>query len=228
MVVGMVVAYRIIREHSRYIWVALVSVAALSSLVFGVYTQASAYAHARPYYAQLQSRAPLFKWLNRQEKDCVVFTNESSQEMSELNTLIPAFTHCNRYASTELYALIPEERGRDNYLALLRLRGIAPDTIESYLNEHRGEAAGYLYSNWQGLFQVKDFPDFSDSLLEGRLAAFPSAYREYAARDFETELQRYRIDYILSAGPLERHIAKELPRLHTVFESDGLVLYAFP
>lgn len=225
LVVGMVTMHRIIREYSRYVWGALVSVVFLSSLVFGIYTQASTYVRSRPYYAGLQDYAPLFKWLNAQEKDCVVFTNENNPEMSQLNTLIPAFTRCNRYSSTELYALIPEERGRYNYLALLRMRGIAPDAIEQYVQEHRGEAAGYLYSNWQGLFRVKDFPDFSDSLLEGRLAAFPKQYREYAARDFKTELGRYRIDYILSAGPLEKRIAQELPRLQKVFESAGLVLY---
>lgn len=227
LVVGMVVAYRVIREYSRFLWVMLVAVAILASFAFGIYTQASTYIRSRPYYANLQNYAPLFAWLNAQEKDCVVFTNENSQEMSELNTLIPAFTHCNRYSSTELYSLIPEARGLHNYLALLRLRGMTPDAIEEYFQEHRGEAAGYLYSNWQGLFRVKDFPDFSDALLEGRLAAFPAEYRAYAARDFETELLRYRMDYILSAGPLERKVANELPNLHTVFESEGLVLYAF-
>lgn len=227
LIVGMVVAYRIIREYSRFLWVLLVSVVLFASFVFGVYTQTSTYVRSRPYYAGLQNHAPLFEWLNAQEKDCVVFTNESSPEMSELNTLIPAFTHCNRYSSTELYALIPEERGLHNYLALLRLRGIAPDEIEAYVREHRGEAAGHLYSNWQGLFGVKDFPDFSDPLLPERLAAFPAEYRDYAARDFESALLRYRIDYILSAGPLESHVAKELPHLRKAFDKDGLMVYAF-
>lgn len=226
MVVVMVVLHRIIREQSAYLWTILVLVAVFSSLVFGVYTQASAYVRSRPHSAELQNYAFLFKWLNAQEKDCVVFTNENSPEMSGLNTLIPAFTHCNRYASTELYSLMPYERGRDNYLALLRLKGVSADGIDEYVREHR-EAAGYLYSNWQGLFRVKDFPDFSDPLLEERLKTLPESYRQFAAKDFRSELMKYRLDYILSAGPLLPSVLQELKGTDLIQTVGDVYLYQF-
>ncbi len=227
MIVGVVVLHRIVREQSRYAWGVLVSGIVLSSLVFGVYTQVNTYTRSRPYYAKLQSIAPLFEWLNTQERDCVVFVNETSQEMSQLNTMIPALTHCNRYSSTELSSLIPEERGFFNYLALLRLRGISSNEIGEYISAHRREATGYLFSNWQGLFGVKDFPDFSDPLLEERIAAFPKEYQEFLTKDFTSELLRYRIDYILSEGPLPKQVAAELPDAKKVSDQSGLILYSF-
>jgi hypothetical protein len=226
-IVGFALLYHVIRGWNRYLWGMVVALASVSSLWFGVYTQVKAYTSAYPAFAELQGRAPLFQWLNAREKDCVVFVNEDSPDMVTLNTLIPAFTHCNRYASTEFYALLPYERGLYSYLALLRLKGVPADAIDEYMREHRRDAAPYLYSNWQGLFGVRDFPDFSDPLLEKRTDAFSQQYREYAARDFKTELERYRIDYILSAGPLDKKVAAELPHLVKVFENKGLILYQF-
>ncbi len=227
MVVFMVLLYNVIRGKNRYVWAGAVCLVATSSLFFGVYTQVSAYRHARPYVAQLQNYGSLFEWLNAKEKDCVVFVNEDRPEMVMLNTVIPALSHCNRYASTALTSLMPEERGLNNYFALLRMRGVSSERIEEYLRANRSEATGYIYSNWLGLFGVKDFPDFSDPLLEERLAAFPGEYQKFLTKDFKSELLQYRIDYILSAGPLQGKVVSELPFLKSVFEKDGLILYAF-
>ena len=228
MVVAFSVLFNIIKSWNRYVWGTLIAVIALSSLSFGVYTQVSAHAFAKPLFAMRQSYRPLFDFLNRSEKDCVVFVNETNPELSELNTLIPAFTHCNRYATTELYSLIPEERGTDGYRALLRLRGISADGIDAYLAAHEREAAGYLYSNWKGLFGVKDFPDFNDAELQARLQKLPALYREFLKKDIGGELRKYRLDYILVSGPEdERRVAELLP-LEKVFASEGLALYAFP
>ena len=227
MVVFMVLFHNVILEKNRYLWAGLVGVIATSSLCFGIYTQVSAYTMSHSHYVQVQNYASLFNFLNAQEKDCAVFVNEDSPKMAMLNTVIPALTHCNRYASTALASLMPEERGLNNYFAMLRIRGVSSDKIEEYLNTHRSEATGYLYSNWQGLFGVKNFPDFSDHLLEERLTAFPNEYQKFLTKDFKSELLRYRIDYILSDGPLQEKVATELPFLKRVLERDGLILYAF-
>lgn len=226
MVALLALLFNIVRVWHRYLWGTLAALAVAASLWLGVYTQVSTYALAKPIYASMQNYAPLFDFLNEREKDCVVFVNETSPEMSELNTLIPAFTHCNRYSSTELFALIPEERGPNGYFSLLRLRGISSSEIDEYLKTHRSEAAGYLYSNWKGLFGVKDFPDFSDPLLPERLAAFPKRYREFLEKDFKTELLRYRLDYILSSVPLGTKTLTELHGLKRVFKQGNLTLYA--
>ena len=198
-----------------------------ASLVFGVYTQVGTYAKVKPYYIRLQTHALLFSWLNRQKRDCVVLVNETSEEMAHLNTLIPAFTHCNRYASSELVSLAPPDRNINQYLALLRLRGVSGEDIEDYLRERRSEAVGYMYSNWQGLFGVKDFPDFRDELLTERLREFPALYRAFLTHDFRAELQKYKLDYILSDAPLPERIAAQFPELRSVFKSGGNIIYSF-
>lgn len=227
MVVGMTALYRIVREYTRFLFVSAVSVAALASLIFGIYVQKSAYTHAHPYYAKLQEYAPLLDWLNTQEKDCVVFVNEDSSEMTHLNMLIPAFTPCNRYSSSELYSLIPEERGRDSYLATLRLKGVLANGIGEYLRANRSEAVGYLYSNWQGVFGVTDFPDFSDPLLEKRLKEFPAQYRDFMQRDFEGELKKYRLNFLLIRGEPSVEAQRLLRSRSPVHTVGDLALYQF-
>jgi len=227
MIVVMVLLFRIVREHSQALWGVLVSVVMFSSLSFGLYTQVSAYRGAYPYFAGIQHYGALFSWLNAKQKDCVVFVNEDRPETVMLNTVIPAYTHCNRYASSELYSLMPEERSLDSYLATLRLRGVSSETIDSYMQGHKNEAGGYLASNWQGVFGVKDFPDFSDPLFERRLQQFPLQYKEFMRKDFETELRRNRLDYILIKGEPSAN-AESLLRSRKVLYADGDVkVYQF-
>ncbi|MDO8594372.1 MAG: hypothetical protein Q7R93_02550 [bacterium] len=227
LVVISVLLFRVIREHSKIFWAGLVSVIILSSLSFGLYTQVSAYRQAHPYFEGLQHYGALFSWLNSREKDCVVFVNEDRPEMVMLNTIIPAYTHCNRYVSRELYSLIPEERALDSYLVTLRLWGISPDRIEEYLRANQSEATGYLYSNWKGLFGVKDFPDFSDPLLERRLREFPEQYKAFMRKDFKKELKKYRLDYILSIGAITPSTLKQLPDTKLIQMAGDMYLYSF-
>ena len=221
------ILHHIIRAYSTLLWAISIGAAMTASLVFGVYTQVGTYAKVKPYYIRLQTHALLFSWLNRQKRDCVVLVNETSEEMAHLNTLIPAFTHCNRYASSELVSLAPPDRNINQYLALLRLRGVSGEDIEDYLRERRSEAVGYMYSNWQGLFGVKDFPDFRDELLTERLREFPALYRAFLTHDFRAELQKYKLDYILSDAPLPERIAAQFPELRSVFKSGGNIIYSF-
>lgn len=226
-VVVITLLHNVIRDLNRYAWGIVIATAALSSVYFGMYVQVKVYAVARPIYSQMQSYSPLFAFLNEQEKECVVLVNETSPELSELNILIPAFTHCNRYASGEFSALIPDERATDSYLSLLRLRGVSANDIGEYLRTERSEAKGYLHSNWQGLFGVRDFPDFSDPLLEKRLQEFPYVYRLFLKKDFRTALKKYRLDYILSASSLDEQTIRRVTGLKRLLESGGNILYAF-
>ncbi|MBI5045432.1 MAG: hypothetical protein HZC14_00240 [Candidatus Niyogibacteria bacterium] len=225
-VVVMLILYNIVRKESLFFWKLSIGIIIVVSLSYGIYTQASAYRHGYAYNLHQQSYAPLFAWLNSQEKDCVVLIREDGPEGDALNVLIPALSHCNRYASTETFSLMPYERSLHNYLIELRLKGVPANGIEDYLRQNRGEATGCLYTNWQGLFNVKDFPDFSDKLLEERLARFPADYRQFMARDFKKELMRYRLDYILSVGPLPKNVIDQLSGPELVFTSNNLFGYS--
>lgn len=230
MVVLMVLLYAIIRKESVYLWRIGIAAVISASLFAGVYTQASVYSNGTyEYFRSLQSYAPLFEALNKKEKDCVVFVKEDSRESKILNVMIPAFTHCNRYVSTELMSLAPSERAIDGYLATLRLNGVKPDIIENYLEKNAGEARVHLFSNWSGVYgyPAKDFPDFSDTLLKERLKDFPQLYRQFMKQDFRTELNKYRLDYIASIGPLTENVMIQLGGVKLIDNSNDIFLYEF-
>lgn len=219
------VLHHIIRAYSKLLWAIAIGAAIFASLAFGLYTHITVYAKVKPYYSDLQARAPLFSWLNRRHKDCSVLVNEVNEKMVHLNILVPALTHCNRYVSSELVSLAPPDRRSHQYPVLLRLRGVSPADIETYLRENRSEAVGYLYSNWKGLYSVRDFPDFDDAILDRRLREFPALYRAFQKKDFRAELERYKFEYIVSEGPLDESVSKQISGLREVFATNGLFVY---
>ena len=226
MVVVMTLLYNVIKEKSRYLWLLISAAIFSSSLIFGIATQTSAYRLNYEYYSAMQSYKPIINWLNQQEKDSVVLVAvDDILVMEQINGLIPAFTHCNIYASNWAYNLMQPDRMRFNYLVLLRLKGVPAGGIEEYLEDNQREVAGYLYSNWKGLYNVKQFPDFSDELLAERIKNFPENYRQFIEQDFFKELKKYRLDYILSIGPLNERIKKDLPQSKLIKQIDDKFIY---
>ena len=211
----------------RLLIIAIIAIAS-ASLFYGTVIQASVYQRLFAQSVETQAYAPVLRWLNAQEKDCVVFVNETDGRASVLAGLIPAFTHCNVYASTWVHSLMPTKRSYHSYFAALKLREVPPDTINQYIKENGSEIVGYLFSNWKGLYNSPDFPDFSDPQLEQRIKEFPEQYREFSKKDFRNELEKYRLDYIVSFGKLNPPLIKSL-KLEKVFEvtAPGIVVYTF-
>lgn len=227
MVVIMVLGYRLFYPSARYVWGSGVAMIIGASVFYGVFVQLGTTKIFYKYYRDLQPYADVFDWFNQQEKDCVALVSAAAPPVNELNGLIPALTHCNTYAHTWTYSLLPEERIYHNYFVNLRLRGVTPETIEEYLEHNRAEAGVYLSSNWKGLYGVTQFPDFADLKLPVRLARLPNDYHEWFRKDFKTELQKYRLDYILSSGPLPKQIKNELPDVKLVKQINGVFIYSF-
>lgn len=229
MVAGFVLLYNVVRVLWPKGWMVVVAVIAGSAVAWGVYTQVTAYQTHFASDIQLQSYQSVFDWLNKQPTDCVVFVLEDRNKLYTLNKLIPAFTHCNIYISPVVYTLVQSERRHDGYLALLRLKGVTADTIEAYLAEaeNRGEATGYFFSNWAGLHGAPQFPDVQDRILEERLEKLPKEYRQFMEEDFTTVLRRYRLDYIVSIGPLRESVAAQLPQIEFIDVFNGVYVYRF-
>ena len=211
----------------RLLIIAIIAIAS-ASLFYGTVIQASVYQRLFAQSVETQAYAPVLRWLNAQEKDCVVFVNETDGRASVLAGLIPAFTHCNVYASTWVHSLMPTKRSYHSYFAALKLREVPPDTINQYIKENGSEIVGYLFSNWKGLYNSPDFPDFSDPELEQRIKEFPEQYQEFSKKDFRNELEKYRLDYILSFGTLSPSLVKSL-KLEKSLEvtAPGIVVYTF-
>jgi len=228
MVVIMVLLYNVIKERWYYLWIIILAIITSSSLIFGIIVQIETYELNYKQNANLQLYGSVFEWLNKQEKDSVVLVKiDERNKRVLLNGLIPAFTHANIYASPWAYNITESDRMHFSYLTDLRLMGISPDNIKEYLEKNRGEAVGYLYSNWKGLYGLKEFPDMADPLLEARIEQFPQDYEEFMAKDFSEELKKYRLDYILSDSPLPQDIIEQLGNLELVFKSNKTFIYDF-
>ena len=227
MISSMTLFYNIVRGWSRYVWGAGIFVLVSASLSFGIYNQAGAYNRFYSRYANLQSHVSLFDWFNRQEKDCAILMGDVPYAVSNLETLILAFTHCNIYNSAIVYSLMPDERVYHSYFSYLFFKGVTAENIEEYLQENRDEARVRLSSNWKSLYGVIDFPDFQDTKLAGRIENFPDDYRGFLSKNITDELNKYRLDYVLSAGPLEEGIILALPNLKKAFEENGIIVYSF-
>lgn len=226
-IVLMVLFYNIIKKESLYLWRGGVLIIISASLAVGIYNQINTYQNVYSLYAERQSYVQIFDWLNDKKKDCVVLVRKNSREELKIDGLIPAFTHCNTYTSSWVYTLMPNERPQFNYKVILRLNGVLGDEIDQYMIDNKGEENGYLLSNWKGLYNMKEFPDFSDPLLEERSARFPDEYKEFIKKDFRAELETYRIDYVLSINPLAEGVIASLDGLKKVFEADNIYIYSF-
>jgi len=225
----MVVFFRYAHERWGLLWKGAVGIILLASLWFGIYTQYSTYITFVDHFVSIQPYMKVFDWLNSQEKDCVVLSvgGEDLDQVREIKGMIPAFTHCNQYAYSWFYSLVPEDRIYYSYLVNLRLRGVTSQGIEDYIKKNRAEANVFLSSNWKGFYQIKNFPDFEDKKLSERLKNLPADYRAFLKKDFGTELEKYRLDYILSIGPLREDIKNQLTNLKLATEIDGIFLYQF-
>lgn len=228
MIVFMVLFYNIIKiEWSRYLWVAGIFTLISASLLFGIYTQLGAYNRFYARYAGLQSYASLFDWFNEQEKDCVIHVGNTPDLAPNLEMLILAFTHCNIYNSATVYSLMPDERVYHNYFSTLFFNGVTAENIEKYMREHEDEVRGRLSSNWKSLYGVTEFPDFEDTKLKGRIENLPEDYRKFLSKNITDELNKYRLDYVLLAGPLDDKVIRYAPNLKIAFEKNDMVVYSF-
>ena len=120
---------------------------------------------------------------------------------------------------------MPDDRVNHSYLVRLFFNGATSETIQDYLESHKREAQNYLFSNWKGLYNIKQFPDFSDDILPDRLKNIPDDYRKFLNQDIGAELKKYRLDFILSAGPLAEFAKKRLPNIKLIKEINGYFIY---
>ena len=210
-----VVFFHACAQQYRWAWSAVVGFVIVISLSFGIYVQASVYNRFYDEYKQKQSYAAVFRWLNASApKDCVVLSEDDL-----FSRMILAFTHCNVYLTSNTHFLIPFDRLRHNYLTYLRLKGISAEEIEQYFANNTDEALAYLY----GLGGLQASP--SSPLFVKSKQRLPIDYKNFLSNDFRKELEKYRIDYIISQGSLNEEVRQSLNGLVLVSEINVFFVY---
>lgn len=194
------------------IWITFAAALAGLSLAYGIFIQTYVYRGTFQDNVALEQAAPMLAFLDSRERPCVVLVSKPADSVRSWNYIVTAFTHCDIYAETGVNLLVPYERVLHNYLTDFRMQGLTPSLFGEFLRKNPDAPRGYLFGNWKGLFNVRDFPDFNDSVLEERMHTLPDDYRDFLKEDFREQLQKYRLDYILSVGqPLLPSVLAELP-----------------
>lgn len=180
-------------------------------------------------FVQRQAAAPLFRTLNSISGDCVVLVSEKREF---INRLIPAYTHCDTYSSSYVF-MVPEERVVHNFYLELKLAGVTPSTIRSYLTTYDDDVRLYFFRHWGDAFynQADSWlrrvypPQESRAYLDAKKEELIQGYAAFFLEDLELQITRYRIDYIVIDTA-----TRSLPTFaqgfaEPIFAGNGLVLY---
>lgn len=213
----LVAGYFVLARFSVRWWTAAMYGLCALSLVYGAYSITS-YVSRMPDLVRQQTYAPLFDWLNMNaQKDCVVLL---AQYNEELERYIPAYTQCNVYSTTYTFSGIPMERIQHNYFIRLRLAGVTADAVDAYLHAHEDDVRGYFYRDWTDLFGHGDAP-----WLEADIADLSAQYRTFLQGNFADEIHTYRIDYLVTTGPVSPTLVRALG-LHAPITAGPYELYS--
>ena len=104
-------------------------------------------------------------------------------------------------------------------MTYLRLKGISAEEIEQYFANNTDEALAYLY----GLGGLQASP--SSPLFVKSKQRLPIDYKNFLSNDFRKELEKYRIDYIISQGSLNEEVRQSLNGLVLVSEINVFFVY---
>lgn len=191
MFIILIALYHVVLRWRRGTWYAIAFLVMFASLFFGAHSAIS-YTHNLDKFRDLQRYAGVLSWLEQNGgNDCVVLGNDSQL----LDRLVPAYTHCDVYTTEYTFFGVPAERIRHNYLVTLRLRGIDPREMESYLRSRVLEVNSIFFEDWNQLFSEEP-----DERVERVIKQLASEYTDFVKKDFLTELKRFRVDFIVSEG----------------------------
>lgn len=230
-IVGMTTFYKIIFARSRKLWLVGIIVIFLSTFGWGIW-MTTLYHSRLAEYSNSQRYMSSFEWLNKEaQKDCVVFAIEDSYLLSNK---ITAYTHCNVYYSMNTLYGLPQERIEHGYLSWLSFRGVQAENIEEYLTENKEEVYTTSFTNWMEKFRASDYSwlkAIQDEEALNRWEAksikhLSEEYKSFKKKDFETELKKYKLDYILWDKVMYPDWdPNKFAFLELVFEDDRILIF---
>ncbi|KKT25206.1 MAG: hypothetical protein UW11_C0033G0011 [Parcubacteria group bacterium GW2011_GWA2_43_9b] len=220
MIAIVILFFNFIRPKMPKIWLSGIVLIFISVVAFALATIRS-----HPFWADkmrgMQQSAPVLAWLNNNtSKDAVVLVKEPENNLA---TLIPALTVDNVYWTDWFpLSLIPVERIYHNYLIYLRINEIKPAKAREYLKEHQSEIRSSFFVDLRMVFDRGD-----SEYINEKIEQIAADYQGFAQKDLAAELKKYRLDYIVSSGPLSQSLRNELPTAKDVFNSGNTFIYSF-
>ncbi|HBM45774.1 MAG: hypothetical protein UT05_C0002G0068 [Parcubacteria group bacterium GW2011_GWF2_38_76] len=155
-------------------------------------------------FIDVQKYGEAVNWIKlNAEKDCVILSSDN-----RMNRIIPALTRCNVYLSDWVFSGVPMDRVRHNYFLYLRLKGITPDTIDSYLSENKEEVSNLFFRDWKDLFMDNNDPWLNkisnkkeiENWKEELNLDLASDFKKFMNNDLLEQIKKYRIDHVIING----------------------------
>ncbi len=215
----LVASFHTWRRFVPRLWIVGLCLVGLASLVYGLFT-ATQFTPRLADFARMQESALPMAWLREHASDeCVVLIKADNKE---LERLIPAYTKCNTYITTYTFSGVPAERILHDYLVELRMKDINLTSLRAYLLAHESDVRENFFTDWKELYTSGVDPWFL-----GEVDMIERAYTQFVKGDFGQELRKYRIDYVISRGPLPSQILGQLPELQFVTTTGAYAVYSF-
>lgn len=214
----MVLYYNFIKPTIGKFWIFLPVVIIIFSFLLNVGPILN-YRNNLNDYKLIQKNAVIFDWIkNNAPRDCVILALGG-----RLEQFIPAFTQCNNYMASWNISGVSQERVIHNYLVYLKMRGVDDKQVGDYLNANKSEVVPLFYSDWKEL--LGDY--VNEPLLEKGINEISFKYKEFYKKNFEMELKKYRLDYIILEDELSANLMKELKIDKSIFNSNDIFIYSF-
>jgi hypothetical protein len=166
---------------------------------------------------------PVFNWINENTETDSVFL--VAPNIREYETFIPAYTHSYVYTGEPGYMLIPHERFVHNYLVFLRLQGIKVGELPEYLENNFSDATQRLYTNIFLAQHNNSFGTPPDPVFDQTIKDLPELYANFVKLPFKSELEKYKLDYLVSMGELDNSVWLELDKPDIISKINGYVVY---
>ena len=154
----------------------------------GIAFQTESYLVQRPGHVAKQEYKPIIDLLAAELPSGLTVLSDNT-----LANLLPVYTDLNLYQMMGMGDfLVSRERLQHTYFVHLFLKGVPTAGIREYLEEHREEAGGWIFSQTYHA-AAGCFGCFPQEVLEDIAAG----YEAFTKKDFLTELKRYPLDYIV-------------------------------
>lgn len=186
----------------------------------GISVQAASYVAQKSDFIYYQKYGEFFDWLNENSKtNDVVYADWTNSEF------VPVYTKDSVYSSYHAPTYpVPLERLEHNYFVYMYLEGVTKDQTSAYFrNEtNRNQAGQFIFEGQYYRALCGSFGCFPDSILEDLIAK----YKNFLNDDFETNLEKYKIDYVFWDKNKEpRWHLEKYAFLKPVLSNGGIILY---
>lgn len=186
-------------------------------LVSGAISQQNYYRAEKTTAYETQRYAKVFEWFQ---------TNSLPQSVvlaaDPFALMLPAFTANNHYLVDvrDVLSLIPEDRIRHSFFVKIYLEGAGAENIDQYINQKTPDLIQVLY----GYYRRYAY-GCTECYPEEDLIALKQEYLEFLKKDFQSELKKYKIDYVVIDRQNNKWSYQDLKFISPVAEVNDFLIF---